>query len=227
MSHQGCKCVKCSEASSICSGSIWKQHETVNNNISKAQLKKISSNKTPLRSCAPINIILCVPNKPWVNSSKCFWIKKKEALSCLWVSPSTSQHAFYFSIHLIISAFYSPPIYDPKQALTRKMTSYRLFSGVQCSKITRRPAKGKTGGTCFFATVFPRWSCGGSCVIGDLINRWICCIAIPGRELLPEQPHHKHCRLMVGNYDLLVATCARTDCWINFELSVGVARCEQ
>lgn len=134
--------------------------------------------------------------------------KKKEALSCLWVSPSTSQHAFYFSIHLIISAFYSPPIYDPKQALTRKMTSYRLFSGVQCSKITRRPAKGKTGGTCFFATVFPRWSCGGSCVIGDLINRWICCIAIPGRELLPEQPHHKHCRLMVGNYDLLVATCA-------------------
>lgn len=77
MSHQGCKCVKCSEASSICSGSIWKQHETVNNNISKAQLKKISSNKTPLRSCAPINIILCVPNKPWVNSSKCFWIKKR------------------------------------------------------------------------------------------------------------------------------------------------------
>lgn len=103
-----------------------------------------------------------------------------------------------------------------------------IVSSAECSAAKSREDLRKVKrGTCFFATVFPRWSCGGSCVIGDLINRWICCIAIPGRELLPEQPHHKHCRLMVGNYDLLVATCARTDCWINFELSVGVARCEQ
>lgn len=133
------------------------------------------------------------------------------------------------SMHFISAFIWSflPFIVHPSMTPNKHWQEKWHLIVSQCSKITRRPAKGKTGGTCFFATVFPRWSCGGSCVIGDLINRWICCIAIPGRALLPEQPHHKHCRLMVGNYDLLVATCARTDCWINFELSVGVAQCEQ
>lgn len=56
-----------------------------------------------------------------------------------------------------------------------------------CKKVKRGPYVS----VCLFSPGRP-WR--GSFVIRDLINRWICCTAFPGSELLPRQPHHKHCR---------------------------------
>lgn len=85
-----------------------------------------------------------------------------------------------------------------RQALTREPTRRHLCwsavlqdAGGKKEKNCKKVKRGPYVSVCLFSLGRP-WR--GSFVIRDLINRWRCCAAFPGRELLPWQPHHKHCR---------------------------------
>lgn len=146
-----------------------------------------------------------------------------DASSILLVWQPLSIHViFYNIIHLVTPQLLIniPAIFETKTGPGNKEW-HLVFTTAECiaAKWWEDLRKVKPG-ACVSVSLagFPRWPCGESCVIRDLINRWICCIVFPGRELLPWQPHHKRCKLMVGNYDLPVETRTNEACGINFEL---------